>query len=31
MANFMRLKRATALQTIEFLRNRHAADNAPRQ
>jgi uncharacterized protein (DUF2336 family) len=29
MANFMRLKRATALQTIEFLRKRQAADNAP--
>jgi uncharacterized protein (DUF2336 family) len=29
MANFMRLKRATALQTIEFLRKRQAADNVP--
>lgn len=30
MTNFMRLKRATALQAIEFLRKRQAADWAPR-
>jgi uncharacterized protein (DUF2336 family) len=30
MTNFMRLKRATALQAIEFLRKRQAADSAPR-
>jgi uncharacterized protein (DUF2336 family) len=30
MASFMRLKRATALQAIEFLRKRQAADQAPR-
>jgi uncharacterized protein (DUF2336 family) len=30
MASFMRLKRATALQAIEFLRRRQAADQAPR-
>ncbi len=30
MTNFMRLKRATALQAIEFLRKRQAADSTPR-
>ena len=30
MASFMRLKRATALQAIEFLRKRQAADSAHR-
>jgi uncharacterized protein (DUF2336 family) len=30
MASFMRLKRATALQAIEFLRKRQASDRAPR-